>query len=354
MQDTMNMLYDPGKLPLRAGRRKRLFLISLVALAIAGGCVYLAYFHPWGLTATLEGHTDVVFDVAFAPDGTTIASASRDRNAILWDLGTKKPRVVLRGHTDMVFGLSFSPDSKILATASSDGTVKLWDTATGRERATLPAQIPPDDNGTPCRFRAVVFSPDGQTLISGGADRAVRLWDVATGKHLGIVGECHSEVLSVAVAPHGKLVVARDERGVIHLWDPIEKKELAQLGKPGGVGSQGFAMALSPDGNTVASGPFVVGRVHLWDAGTRRERALEVDVDIPTGRLAFSPDGKLLAGNFAARVIFWEVRTGNLIAKPNIFGAQSLAFSPDGRILATGGRDGALRLWDVGELIGRK
>src|SRR5262249_43291747 len=98
--------------------------------------------------ATLEGHKLPVLQVAFAPDGKTLASAGGNPNNFnpeegllgelkLWDLAAGKRKASLAGHGDIVFGVAFAPDSKTLASASRDGTVKLWDVATARERLTL-------------------------------------------------------------------------------------------------------------------------------------------------------------------------------------------------------------------------
>ncbi|MGH3815400.1 MAG: TIR domain-containing protein, partial [Pseudonocardiaceae bacterium] len=79
----------------------------------------------------LTAHTDWVIPVAFAPDGRTLATASRDSTVILWDLtDPATPRPLgqpLTGHTDQVRSVAFAPDGHTLATASIDKTVILWD-----------------------------------------------------------------------------------------------------------------------------------------------------------------------------------------------------------------------------------
>ena len=76
----------------------------------------------------------------------------------------------------MVEDVAFSPDGKTLAMASREGTVHLWDVATGKLLETL--------KGHSSAVDAVVFSPDGRTLASGGSDQTVRLWNVETRREL--------------------------------------------------------------------------------------------------------------------------------------------------------------------------
>src|SRR5262249_8815471 len=122
--------------------------------------------------------------------------------------------------------------------------------------------------------------------------------------------------------------------------------------KPGTVipldrGDQGFAVALSPDGKTVASGR--TKAVVLCETTTGKERTR---FEQPLAfAVPFSPDGALLATGHRApdKVILWDPATGQ--ERATLLGHQqnvgSVAWSPDGKTLASSSADGAVILWDV-------
>jgi WD40 repeat protein len=122
-----------------------------------------------------QGHSRLVTSVEFSPDSKTLASGSHDRNVILWDVASRRQRMVLYGHEDAVTSIAFSPDGAILASASEDRSVILWDVATGR-------QLGPPLREHNAKVHSVAFSPDGKTLASGSNKEsdnwALILWDV--------------------------------------------------------------------------------------------------------------------------------------------------------------------------------
>jgi WD40 repeat protein/class 3 adenylate cyclase len=114
----------------------------------------------------LRGHSDVIQDVAFGPDG-TVVTASWDGTAKIWDLASRREVATLRGHSGGILGVAVSPDGTLVATGSIDGTTKLWDLGTGREVLTL------FDHDLV--VNAVAFSPDGRFLASVSGDGTVAL-----------------------------------------------------------------------------------------------------------------------------------------------------------------------------------
>ena len=89
----------------------------------------------------LRGHEDWVLALAYAPDGTRIATGSRDGTAKIWDARGGELLWTLAGHAEDVRSVEFSPDGARLVTASGDRSAKIWDPARGELIATLGHRI---------------------------------------------------------------------------------------------------------------------------------------------------------------------------------------------------------------------
>lgn len=107
-----------------------------------------------------------------------------------------------------------------------------------------------------------------------------------------------------------------------------------------------ISVAFSPDGKLLAGSSWD-GAVKLWDRDSGTE--LRTVYTYGAFSVAFSPDGKLLAGGGENSIKLWEVASGNELRtlKGHSDVIYSVAFSSDGRLLATGSRDKTIKLWDV-------
>ncbi|MFE6153679.1 NB-ARC domain-containing protein, partial [Streptomyces sp. NPDC057888] len=202
-------------------------------------------------TKTLTGHTDPVCLVVISPDGTWLATHDkRDKTVRLWDRGNGRCTTTLTGHTREVRTVAISPDGTWLATSGMDGEVRLWDRASGQCTKTL--------TGRTHLANSVVISPDGTWLATSSGDKTVRLWDRAGRCITSLTGHT-GEVHSVAISPDGTWLAA-GSTGEVRLWDRASGQCTKTLsGHSGGV----FAVAISPDGTWLAAGS--TGEVRLWD-----------------------------------------------------------------------------------------
>jgi WD40 repeat protein/class 3 adenylate cyclase len=187
---------------------------SKLAASLGNGQVLLGRSSALGRPLPLGPSTRVVaLDLAFSPDGATLAAGREGGTVALWD--TEERRLLgnpFRAQTGYVSSVAFAPDGRTFATAGGDPVGNVWDTGT-RQRS-----------GEPLRgggnLTSVRFSPDGRLVAAGTAAGAVVLFDAASRQLLGepFAGGHSSKVLSVAFAGDGAVASAGAD-GRVLLWD---------------------------------------------------------------------------------------------------------------------------------------
>lgn len=252
------------------------------------------------------------------------------------------PVVRLGRQTAAVVAVDVSPDGATVATVSADGNVRLWDARDGGLRATL--------NSDAARPTAVAFPPDNATVAVGCAGGLVVLFESATARVARQFQTPLPDLSAVAFAPVGRTLAARGTGGELCLWD-LRRGELLQRLSPA---AAGFALerppvpltprlAFSPDGALLASAP------QVWDLHSGREIARLTEDGAAARGAFFSPDGAtLVTGITGQRITLWETATWRVRKRIDCRGAAEYpcAFSPDGRRLwSASGID--LYEWDL-------
>ena len=285
-----------------------------------------------------SGHTDVVWNAVFSPDGSRVLTASLDHTARLWDARTGAALETLSGHRDKVLSAVFSPDGSRVVTASADHTARLWDATTGAALATLSGH-------TDLVYRAV-FSPDCSRVVTASKDKTARLWDAKTGAALATLSGHTEGVSSAMFSPDSSRVVTASLDETARLWDAKTGAALATLsGHTEGLNSAEF----SPDGSRVvtASGDKTA---RLWDAKTGAALATLSGHTHEVHSAVFSPDGsRVLTASFDHTARLWDAETGAALATLSGHAAEvySAVFGPDGRGVVTASGDKTARLWDA-------
>jgi WD40 repeat protein/class 3 adenylate cyclase len=297
---------------------------------------------------------DAVGEAIFAAGGRMLIAGDDAGSVSFVDVGTGRPiRRPLSVGDKPVDALALSPDGRLVSAATYQGPVYVWDTKSGTQYGPpLTADTSPGND--------VAFSPDGRTLVSAHLRSAV-VWNMdgeqAIGKPIGGVNDLTTDV---SFSPDGKRLVAGRFDGNTIVYDVATGRRLLRIGGDSIV----TAVASDPGGKLIAVAT-IDGHVRFFDPKSGAAIGPGLDEgNLPVWQLAFSPDGRLLAGavdqNGAGqglytqrrqgKVQFWDVGSRRRIGRPITPGAGSvlsLAFTPDGTLIATGSFRGRLDLWDV-------
>lgn len=161
---------------------------------------------------------------AFSPSGALFATVSMDGGVRLFDGQTGVPIRSMEGHEDIVWDLAFTGDEKLLVTIGFDHKVRIWEVASGKELRSI--DVP--EGVLSARFELSrnsrwIAVPMGHTI------NEVRLFDVETADlvcQFQVVGTGNpnsqyrykASPQELAFSPEGKWLAALCNDGKTRVW----------------------------------------------------------------------------------------------------------------------------------------
>ena len=255
-----------------------------------------------------------------------------------------EPHLVILAHDDLIWMLAYFPDGRRVVTSSGDGTMKLWNLKDREQEGT--------SMGPESKVRGLAVTQNGMNIVSGEENGKIKVWNVES--HEIVTEWTHpGSFPEIAISPDDRLIAVGDQAVAIYTLEGRQVNYSIEVG--GAV----LSMCFSPDGKTLACSTCDDIRVYDVDSGTLILGPLEGHRDWVLDVLWSRDGSRLFSASTDETIRCWNSDTGEQIGHPwtgHTDRIRSLSLSPDGSILASASWDKTVRFWNTttGNPIGQQ
>ena len=299
-------------------------------------------------------HDWQIWRVTFSPDGSTVAAASLDKTAKIWDAKTGDLLATMEGHNDRLKYITYSPSGEYILTSTGKQwpytpkgpvSARIWDGKTGEQIAEFKAHMD--------TIRSVKFSQDEKHVLTSSDDHTARLWEVTSGNELHTFDHT-SRILSIDFSPDGKTILTSSSElrssyiegfrqpaePSMKLWDAQTGKLLVH--KPH---QQGVTASFNESGDQIITA--CRGLITYWDIASGKPLKTLRGPLIGT-TVVFSPNGKhFVVITPEEPMELWSLPGQNPIARMKLGKPYHSFFSRDSRTFYSLTRAGEFRSWAI-------
>lgn len=150
-----------------------------------------------------------------------LASGGDDGKIRIWDLAKRKATATLESHVSVVKGLEYSSEQQALVSASRDKTAIIWDVGSWKARKVIPVLESLESVGFVCA---------GSYICTGGEFGRPRVWDTNSGREVTQEQERGNEAEGIVQmlfqsSKQSVLSVRVDRSLILHSTDSLTKLE---------------------------------------------------------------------------------------------------------------------------------
>ncbi len=334
--------------------------------------------NPFALPVLSATHDDLVFPVAFVPDGSKVISGGSDGTARVWDIRTQQ-ELMRFTRPGAVYELAVSPDGRFVALNGDGDIATVWDIKSGKKLYDL-------NKGS---SYLIAFTPDGKRIITGDP---VTIWDASTGKQIFQVENSGT----TRISRNGDWVAYQVENKTIEVLNAVTLQTKYKISLDAYVRQ----FEISPDGKLIAlqikecdkkslqgtcqqssvsiisleDGKFLSTitvfdfmrnygfspksdwiittdssfNLKIWDVH-KKDEILSVYHEGIINSVEITPDETMAisaSNDDTARV--WSISSGQEISRMTHNGkVWGVSFSPDGKLAVSGALDHTIKVWKV-------